>query len=93
MTPAVLAGPLVDPLTAERVLPMEPFVAAAAAVDVAEIAAEVVAALELAEVRVVGSAVVAAVAVPAADEGCCCSSWIARHCWLAADRLIELGNH
>ena len=50
MKPAVLADPLVGPLTAVKVLPMEPFAAAA----VGEIAAEVAAVLELVEVRAVG---------------------------------------
>jgi hypothetical protein len=91
MKPAVLADPLVGPLTAVKALPTELFVAAA----VDEIAAEVAAALELelVEVRVVGSAVVVAVAVLAAGGGCCYSSLIVRHCWLAAGHLIESENH
>ena len=55
MKPAVLAGPLVGPLTAGKAMPMESFavtVVVAAAV-VGEIAAEVAAAPELVEVRAV----------------------------------------
>ena len=89
----MLADPIVGPLTAGKAMPMELFVVAAvtvaAAVVVGEIAAEVAAVLELAEVRVVGSAVVVAVAVPVADEECCYSSSIGRHCWQAVGRLIE----
>jgi hypothetical protein len=95
MKPAVLADPLVGPLTAVKALPTELFVAAAVVAAVDEIAAEVAAALELelVEVRVVGSAVVVAVAVLAAGGGCCYSSLIVRHCWLAAGHLIESENH
>jgi hypothetical protein len=91
MKPAVLAGPLVGPLTAGKAMPMESFavtVVAAAAV-VGEIAAEVAAVLELVEVRVAGSAVVVAAAVLAVDEECYYSSSIGRRCWQAVGRLIE----
>jgi hypothetical protein len=94
MKPAVLAGPLVGPLTAGKAMPTELFVVvgvtvAAAAAVVGEIAAEVAAVLGLVEVRVAGSAVVVAAAVLAVDEECCYSSSIGRHCWQAVGRLIE----
>jgi hypothetical protein len=55
MKPAVLADPLVGPLTAAKALPKELFVVAVAVVVAAadEIAAEVAAALGLVEVRAV----------------------------------------
>jgi hypothetical protein len=92
MKPAVLAGPLVGPLTAGKAMPMESFavtVVVAAAAVVGEIAAELAAVLELVEVRVAGSAVVVAAAVLAVDEECYYSSSIGRRCWQAVGRLIE----
>jgi hypothetical protein len=93
MKPAVLADPLVGPPTAGKAKLMELFVVVAvtvAAAAVGEIVAEVAAALELVEVRVVESAVaVAAAAVLAVDEECCYSSSIVQHCWQVVGRLIE----
>ena len=89
----MIADPLVGPLTAGKAMPMELFVVVAvtvAAAAVGEIVAEVAAALEIVEVRVVESAVaVAAAAVLVVDEECCYASSIVQHCWQVVGRLIE----